>query len=424
MSLSDLTAFRASMAATASALEKGAILSASSPFVRRALRECYNPYRVFNVKKVPDPESYSAQDADPEEFFQLLDDLHARRVTGNAARTRISEVLGLYTQSTVDVLRDIIRKDLDCGVNTLMINKAVPGLVPAFDLMLAGKIEVPSDIESRVKEYPVDVEVKLDGERCPVMVRPGQPVQYFTKSGLPVFKLQGVFDAEMEALAQGEAVVFDCEQMADTGFSGVAKAKGKKASTDGLCLAVFDMLTLAEWEAKECRRTHEERSFLLDLRFAALQTDRVYRAQHTVCRSAEEVRAVYQQYSEAGFEGVMVKRRKGLYHWKRNSDWLKLKPKITVDGYIEEVLEGDADGKWVGTLGSFVVGGVEEDGRRWRVNVGSGFPEADRSVMWANRAKLVGKAVELEGQELTLKEGETVWSLRFPTVKKFREDMR
>jgi DNA ligase-1 len=119
---------------------------------------------------------------------------------------------------------------------------------------------------------------------------------------------------------------------------------------------------------------------------------------------------------DGGFEGVMIKSVDAPYECKRSHAWLKAKPFIEVTLEVTDVEEGT--GRNAGRLGAVVCHG-QDDGKDIRVNVGSGFTDADRSSFWASRDDVVGRLVEVRADAVTQNQDGT-YSLRFPRFKTFR----
>jgi DNA ligase-1 len=117
-----------------------------------------------------------------------------------------------------------------------------------------------------------------------------------------------------------------------------------------------------------------------------------------------------------GYEGIMLKDPKAAYECKRNTAWLKLKPFIEVSLEVVDFEEGT--GRNAGRLGAIICEG-EDDGRRIRVNVGSGFSDSDRDSYWTGRDQMVNKIVEVRADAVTQNQDGT-YSLRFPRFLKFR----
>ena len=117
-----------------------------------------------------------------------------------------------------------------------------------------------------------------------------------------------------------------------------------------------------------------------------------------------------------GYEGIMLKDPDAPYECKRSTAWLKLKPFIEVT--LEVIGFEEGTGKNVGRLGA-LVGRGQEDGRLITVNVGSGYSDALRDDIWANRNNVTGQMFEARADAVTqAQNGE--YSLRFPRFLRFR----
>jgi DNA ligase-1 len=107
------------------------------------------------------------------------------------------------------------------------------------------------------------------------------------------------------------------------------------------------------------------------------------------------------------------------YECKRSTAWLKLKPFIEVSLEVVNVEEGT--GRNVGRLGAFVCAG-NDDGKRIKVNVGSGFSDSNRDSFWASHVEsdnIVGQIVEVRADAVTQNQDGS-YSLRFPRFLRFR----
>ena len=107
----------------------------------RLVAEALNPYRVFNIRKYDLPKSYAFLDPSYYYFFNLLDDLHTRALTGNAAKAATTNCLAIYTEQTAKAFMRVLDKDLKCGASSTTFKKIYPFFdVPEFDLMGAEKM--------------------------------------------------------------------------------------------------------------------------------------------------------------------------------------------------------------------------------------------------------------------------------------------
>ena len=194
------------------------------------------------------------------------------------------------------------------------------------------------------------------------------------------------------------------------------------AQTEDSYLAVFDMLTLEEFDAGgTSKNAIERRQRIVNL--SNLFTYRIQLVDATLIdMDSEEGQAKFQAMNkralDEGYEGLMIKPVSEGYKCKRSHAWLKIKPFIEVTLKVVELEEGT--GKNEGLLGALVVEG-EDDGKFFRLNVGSGLTDENREQIWENQDKVIGQLVEIRADAATQsQDADDVWSLRFPRFKTFR----
>lgn len=439
---------------------------------KRLMLEMFSNWRVFGVKKYDPPASFAKSDADSEVFFKLLDDLHTRNLTGNAAKNTVTHVLSQYTEETAKYLARVIDKDAKAGFSESTVNKVFPGLVPVFKAMKGQKVEdkkkkdkktgktivTPFDFEANVG-LPARIEIKHDGLRSIVFspIRPGDPVLYFSYEGRLQEQWQGLFDDEIIQLAiiHGGPIVLDTEIEGENFAETIrAKKSGNDLGKENLRLKAFDLLDREEWDTETCHRNQQERSDYLDkvlkthwaYKHGDERKSKIVQTEYEICDTVDQLRAFHAKAVEQGYEGTMLKRVDGYYEWKRSSNWWKWKPVITVDLKIIDFYEGEKGTKNEGKLGGFILEGVDENGNKvrtrcggfkirggkmdaWMESIGINLKTTNdaisivRDYIWQNRPQFLGKMAEIEGQELSLAEDETEWySVRFPQFLTFRTD--
>ena len=116
----------------------------------------------------------------------------------------------------------------------------------------------------------------------------------------------------------------------------------------------------------------------------------------------------------------MLKYPDAPYECKRGQNWLKFKPKITVDLEIVGFEAGDAGKKNEHRLGRLLCSGID-DGKQIDVAVGGGFSEEQRQEIWNNQDQLLGQIVEVEGDAITKSNDSDTYAIRFPQFIRFRE---
>lgn len=386
--------------------------NANNRILKKALLYSLNPFMPFHVTKVPKVAASDRVISDYDEletwthFFNILDRCAARAVTGNAAVEMLYDYFSSVSISDEKWMRLVLKKHLNIGVSLKSANKVFPGLVPTFEVSLAHKFS-----HARTKgRKEVAVEPKLDGIRCFSIVRDGS-VQMFARSGKPITNFEKSLAPELVKMGDG---CYDGELMGQD-FTALMRQAYRKESVDvtGTYLALFDFLSLEEWDTKHsvmsCEDRYEELLDKLDKSDVDLSlvqpVERV-----TVNNLYTEIKAQHDAYVNEGFEGAMVKFLEAPYRFGRGYEVMKMKIFHDVDLPISGLLEGT--GKHAGKLGSFQVlfNGVE-------VQVGSGLTDELREKIWADQESFLGRMIEVRYQEIT-PDG----SLRFPTFVCFRND--
>jgi DNA ligase-1 len=323
--------------------------------------------------------------------------------------------------------RRILIKDLRCGVSEKTINKVVEKInvnyiVPTFACQLAHD---SANHEGKLAGRKL-VEVKLDGVRVITIVWPDGRVLQFSRNGKELVNFEHVKD-QLAAVAEGfnEPMVLDGEIMSGS-FQDLMKQVHRKdnvAAGDAV-LNLFDYLTLAEFNAGGAESARQEhRSRMLQEWYATVQDalpNVTVLSHETIDMDTEQgqtqFKAINQRAINGGYEGIMIKDPYAAYECKRSTAWLKLKPFIEVSLEVVDFEEGT--GRNTGRLGAIICEG-EDDGRRIRVNVGSGFSDSDRDSYWTGRNQMVKQIVEVRADAVTQNQDGT-YSLRFPRFLRFR----
>ncbi len=378
-----------------------------------------DPMVTFGVKQVPIREGADGEGLPMKEFEELASQLQHRVLTGHDARDAIIQDMEMATnEQWNDWYRRILIKDLRCGTGAKLINKVVKGTVPLFECMLAHDgAKHPKKITGECM-----VEYKYDGVRVIAIVQNGSATLH-SRNG----KLLSNFPHIEEALSKPEfdGLVFDGEVMSEDFQSLMRQVHRKEgAQTEDAYLAVFDMLTLAEFKAGGTSKTAEvRRGRLIELDHANLLPNsiRIVDA-YSVNFDTEEGKAEFDKLNKTalaeGYEGLMIKPIDQGYKCKRSHAWLKVKPFIEVTLSVVDVEEGT--GKNAGMLGALVVEG-NDVGKFFQLNVGSGLTDDMRKDVWAVKDSVIGQLVEIRADAATQsQDADDVWSLRFPRFKTFR----
>lgn len=397
------------------------------------LRLCYDSLCTFGVKQVPTKTDNTGQGLPWSGFLGLAHKLRSRQLSGHDARDAIELAMSVATQAQWnDFYRRILIKDMRAGFSETTINKVVSKkrpdyVVPVFSCQLAHD---SANHETKVAGNKL-IEVKLDGVRVLTIVKPDGTVDQFSRNGKELTNFEHI-KAQFSSIANtlSEPYVFDGEVMSSS-FQDLMKQIHRKESsnTSDTNLFLFDMIPLADFVKEKYNVAQTVRSAKL-LEFYTANSSQLKNVQlveqELVNLDTPAGSARYKEINKlaiaGGYEGVMLKDPAAGYESKRSVAWLKLKPFIEVSLHVVAVEEGT--GKNVGKLGAIVCEGVD-DGKFIRVNVGSGFTDADRDQLWATRELLIDMIAEVRADAATKnQDSDDVYSLRFPRFKGFRGTQR
>ena len=416
--------------ADASRLAKEAIVErealAGNDELFRGFRAAYDAMITFGVKKV-DEKSGDGKGITAEAFWRTADQLASRNLTGNDAQTAINYLRMNATEAEWNLwYRRILIKDMRCGTSDTTVNKVagkVNGnyIVPVFSCQLAHD---GANHESKVTGQKL-VEVKLDGVRVITIVYPSGNVGQYSRNGKELVNFPHIVrQFAKHAKLLREPMVFDGEVMSSS-FQDLMRQVHRKSDVESgdAVLNLFDILTLADFQAGACTHSQTDRSNSLAAWYTPIRDHMpnvTVLGQELVDLDSEVGQARFEQINAdaiaGGYEGIMIKDPSAGYETKRSVAWLKQKPYIEVSLAVVGVEEGT--GKNVGRLGALIVEGTD-DGKLIRTNVGSGLTDSDRVTYWDNAHSIIGNIVEVRADAVTQNQDGS-YSLRFPRFKGFR----
>ena len=418
-----------------SRLNKEAIILAqaeagNSEFFEGA-RLALDPMITFGLKQIPEKTDADGDGLPWDSFTLIITGFVNRSLTGNLARDTVAKMMSSATKAEWNGwYRRILIKDLRCGVSEKTINKVVEKkyasyAIPIFGCQLAHD---SANHETKVSGKKL-IEVKLDGVRVITIVRSDGRVDMFSRNGKELANFPHIAEQISNVIKQKSSsesmdVVLDGEIMSSS-FQDLMKQVHRKDNVEAgdAILNLFDVIPLADFEKGFWDKDQSTRSDMIyywHKTYKDMLPNVTVVGHELVDLDTKEGQKRYKEINakaiEGGYEGIMIKDPNAGYECKRSVAWLKLKPFIEVSLAVVAVEEGT--GKNVGKLGALVCEG-EDDGKRIRVNVGSGFTDIDRDSFWNSRDSLSGNIVEVRADAVTQNQDGT-YSLRFPRFKGFR----
>ncbi len=304
---------------------------------------------------------------------------------------------------------ELFTKSLKIGIDVKGVNKAIPNLIPSFDIMLGSKGEL-----DKLPKGMKFVTEKYDGVRCFTQIRDGRIIMKSRQNKV----FEGLVDIENAIADLGlDNVCLDGELLAiDSPYETVYKDTMKIVSTKdkekhGVKYMLFDIIPLSEFDNKEGKIKYSDRREWLN----TIKENEFINVAPILYKGIDidEVLKVLDECRSNGAEGCMINTDKP-YEFKRSKVLQKLKVMSTCDLRVIRFEEGD--GKLKGTLGKIIC-----NYKGFDLGVGSGFSEAMRDEVWNNQDKYLGKISEIQYFEETNND-EGGLSLRFPVFKQWRFD--
>ena len=413
--------------ATSSTIDKQAIIedycnhnSEAANFAKKILLYTYHPLWQYNVTSDNLKKKNSLRGKSYKNFFDLLDDLKTRKITGHDAIGAVHTFID--SQSNKDNIEEliycIIDKDLKTRAGDKIINKAIADHIPEFSVALADKYD-PNIVDWKDGWY---VSRKIDGARCIAIVDSNGDTTFYSRTGKE-FDTLGVVAGGIKNLGVTN-VVFDGELclVDDDGnedFQGVMKQLKKKDHTiPNPSFKIFDMISHDEFYTKKGKSNKTYSHRLNNLKevmknnscpcLSVLEQDRVKNDDHF----AEWVAKA----NENSWEGLMLRADES-YKGKRSKDLLKYKSFSDNEYEVVDVEMGPF---------RYVLNGKEHEEtmlscvtikhKGYNVRVGSGFTIEQRQDFHKNPNKILGKIITVQYfQESQNQDGGI--SLRFPTFK-------
>ena len=393
--------------------------------VCKALYYTYNTFKQYNVtsencKKRNDlVESTNVY----HDIFNLLDDLDNRIITGHSAIQAVNAFVKENLEFE-ELIWNILDRNLKTRSTASTINKAIPNLIPTFDVALAKTYD-----ESTQKKVKWSdgwfVSRKLDGCRCVCIIDGQGEPRFYSRVGNEFLTLDNLKPSIRQlglinTVLDGEICIID--EKGNEDFTSIMKEiKRKDHTIEQPHYYIFDHLTIKEFESKVSTTKFSQRianieSIVPDGLMGVSVLDQF------ICADDMFV-ALLEHSKNEGWEGLML-RKDTTYKGKRSDEVLKVKSfhdaeyiVVDVENDIQRVI---VDGSEFSEL---MLKNIIIEHKGNRVQVGSGFNHEQRRRYFNNPEQIIGKQVTVQYFEETTNQNGT-HSLRFPVIKAIYETVR
>lgn len=353
-----------------------------------------------------------AKPSETDGFFQVFYQAENRLSTPSETA---SAIRGLLKEGYPDnVLKAIIEKTLDCGVTVESIKKSL-GVVKRFSPSLASDwLDMKDDKRSKLlTDNPYVSTPKMDGLRCLFFCNvPGFDGAY--SRALKPLKNLSKHHAELLRVVGKTSCVIDGEILADdNSWENSVTAVKKSGSTVSAVHYSFDYIPGDEFLKGSYSMPAGERFKKLDKILDKVSSKYFERVMRTRVFTITDVLREHDECVAEGWEGTVLHDLTASYACKRSTAWIKVKEFKSSEFSVVSFVAGT--GKHRGRLGAMKVEGTYQ-GQKIASEVGTGFTDALREQIWADREGWTGAKVEIKFFSTT-PDG----SLRFPSFLRRRD---
>lgn len=326
------------------------------------------------------------------------------------------------------IISDIVTKDYKCGVTDLTAYGFIPGLERNWRERKGHSLtdnKTGEILYKKILDKEIIAMLKLDGFRYKIIkldnkvnIRSanGKQVTGLTEIMEEAKKLDdGIYDGECQAVGEFES--------STARFNATSKILGKDGTKTGVEFVCFDYIEPSEsdkfFNFEKISKTRIDRlkqvkeKIPKDLSF--IRVIPVYiENKKTTKEVIDEIAKTYEEVVDSGEEGLIIDIADAPYERKKGNSMFKLKPEVTGDFKVVDLIEGA--GKLKGMLGAFVI-----EYKNNTVHVPGGT-EQQKQEVWNNKENYLNKLIEVTYFGETLDEKTKLPSLRLPRFKRFRHD--
>lgn len=414
---------------TSSRNEKESILLANkdNEILKKVFYLAYDPSINFYIKKIPDSWLHDDETFGEnwEPVFDTLEEIYSRKVTGNEALENLLFMLNNIDCNMAHLVCNIVKKDLDCGVQTTTINKIWKNLItepPYLSYTLFS--------EKLIKSFklPCYSQIKLDGLYADVFVMKDS-ISYRSRSGINCkFKLPDSVEEKLINLSQysDSEFVLHCEALVrkDNSFTEFEERKigngylnSDESDPDKVVIVIWDVVGIEDYDNRKSTEYYTERFNLVEKIVEYVDTPHIQMVESRFCNTTQEVIDHFVEARSKGLEGTVVKSPKLKWKDGKVKDGLKLKNEFVVEMRIVGFQEHS---KKSGQIGAIF---VESEDSIIKCKVGSGLTDAQRKKFFLTQDEMIGKIVTVKGNDLVTNElKQDQYSIFLPRFVEVRED--
>ncbi len=429
---------------TSSTLGKKAILEQNkdNQTLQKVLKYTLDPSIVSGYKKLPQADDVY-QHMTLDEAIDKLECIYKRGVTGNAGRDFIASVLGAVSEDDQEVLRKMLTKNLDCGIQEKNCNDVFgKGFISEVPYQRCSLLTEKTIKNINLKDYDYFYsDVKMDGTYLAHTIKNGVIVT--TSRNAKVYDFLGTKDDVLNAIASelakidpvyangialiGEGVCLGGEDgetvMPRTYNNGIISKAGDGKNTitlleaQSVAFCLWDAIPLDNYNNGSWNCKLIERREHLVKAISEVNNTFVRMVEFKKFKNFKDAFDYNTELMSRGEEGSIIKSCDSVFKSHTSPTCLKVKLKMEVDLRIVDFIEGS--GKRKGTLGALT---LQSECGTLKTNCGTGFTDEMLDDIWNNRNSLYDKIVTCICNDIVYDKRTNEPSLFLPVFDCIRDD--
>lgn len=380
---------------------------------------------TFWIKADPEKIRDGSQTVDEKLLNEICDQLHGRKVTGNAARDYLAQVLEQLTREEGRLIVNMVNRDQDCKVSTSLINDTWKDAIYKFPVMLADKFNEKTAqpfyaVESDTEKNLI-IQTKLDGGRCTYI--PGEGGYSRNASKLLThdkFKFMDTlfagFAIDGELLTVGPNGKFLDRKTSNGIYNKAVRGTISVEEAENLHFVIWDMIPIAEFKARKGVTPYRDRLFNLEkvLSQATKFAKSVSLVESEYIHTVAEGQEFYAKMLARKEEGAMLKLADAVWEDDRSANILKLKEELEATLKCVGTIPHN---KKPGQIGSLI---LQTQCGLLETQCGSGLTDEDRVK---DPTEFVNKLVDVKYNAIIKSKGRDTYSMFLPIFKNIRLDI-
>ena len=342
-----------------------------------------------------------------EKFFVTRD------LTGNDAKDFLEITLGRMTEDDAKILKGVINRDQRINMGRSNINKVFKNLIvkqpysrcAIGDEKNLSKMDWASGVISQTKE---------DGTYRSFNI---QESQFTARSGKD--DSFPVLEAAFAEFSNNFILVGEMTLRGETQRSkGNGLINSDNPPHEDIIYTIWDMIPTDEYKSKNGTTLYKDRFSLLEDFILAVNHENVKLINHRMVYSVQEAYSHFQELTEEGLEGTVIKDPN--MTWKDGTSKQQLKVKLEIDAEVRCIgfTEGTKGTKREATFGAMMYTNDEGSIKGQT----SGFTDELLEEFSNNKEKYIGKVFTVQFNDVTKASGSEIYSLSHPRFIEFRDD--